>query len=358
MKALSLFHIGVIIIALGHDAFAFEIRDEADLFGPAAVSRASSKIAVIEKEFGVPILIETLAALPGNLSQNRGSDRVARQAVNELAVQRDRAAGNRGIYILFVKRERVMSNILVPGWLALHLPETRRLAIREAFLEGMRKEPAMGLESGLIRLEEVLGTARAEAGGKLVPAENVPGMNRPATRDRIVAPAQGGGLRGAPRIERNSNGMPILVLIGAVLLVGLIAARMLGNRTRTHFKQDSGLDPGTGMGNGFGPGGPFTGGFPQRGGFLSGLMGGLGGALLGNWIYDRFRGHHHPDASHGTAGGMFGTSDSYQSYGYQYDDIAGAGDAGGLGGDWGDGGGDWGGGDVSGGDFGGGGGDW
>jgi uncharacterized protein len=97
------------------------------------------------------------------------------------------------------------------------------------------------------------------------------------------------------------------------------------------------------------------------GGFMSGLLGGLGGAVAGNWLYDQFSGGRH-NATH-EAGG-------YQPDGYSSgipdqgnDEIIGANDdAGGGaswddspadagGGDWGGGGGDWGGGGDAGGDW-------
>ena len=46
-----------------------------------------------------------------------------------------------------------------------------------------------------------------------------------------------------------------------------------------------------------GPGGYYGGGGPATaagggGGFFSGLLGGLGGAMAGNWLYDQMSGRH------------------------------------------------------------------
>ena len=84
-----------------------------------------------------------------------------------------------------------------------------------------------------------------------------------------------------------------------------------------------------------------------------GLLGGLGGAVAGNWLYDQFSGRH----------GNINSADALSSTDYTAgspdqggDAIIGAGDDPGGGASWGDDGG--GGGDVGGGDWGGGGGDW
>jgi hypothetical protein len=97
------------------------------------------------------------------------------------------------------------------------------------------------------------------------------------------------------------------------------------------------------------------------------MLGGLGGALAGNWLYDQFSGRHGgysgADAAHSSdygsaypdqGGDAIVGADDDPSGGASWDDAGtadtGGGDWGGGGGDWGGGGGDWGGG--------GGGGDW
>ena len=91
------------------------------------------------------------------------------------------------------------------------------------------------------------------------------------------------------------------------------------------------------------------------------MLGGLGGALAGNWLYDQFSGRHggpgHTDA------GSYVPTESTSAYDPTGDAPVGADDDGGMGASWGDDpgaadtGGDWSGGD-GGGDWGGGGGDW
>jgi uncharacterized protein len=101
-----------------------------------------------------------------------------------------------------------------------------------------------------------------------------------------------------------------------------------------------------GMGGvGLGGAGALRGG---GGGFFSSLLGGIGGAIAGSWLYDHFLGGNahaadsstsdHPDAPPSDVGGDFSSSGGDVDIG-SGDDFGGGGDAGG-GGDFGGGGGD------------------
>jgi uncharacterized protein len=155
----------------------------------------------------------------------------------------------------------------------------------------------------------------------------------------------------------------LVAMLGLWLVFGLVRAF-----TRPHTPP-----PGYGQGaygqpGGYGPGGYGGGG----GGFMSGLMGGLFGAVAGNYLYNSFLGGSSLGATDlggatGAEGGLADAGAGDGNYGGDYgggtdagggDFGGGYGDAGGgdFGGGYGDaGGGDFGGGD---GDFGGGGGDW
>lgn len=164
--------------------------------------------------------------------------------------------------------------------------------------------------------------------------------------------------------------MGTILLIGGGILAVFLILRVLGglfNRSSGggYPNQVGGMGmPRPGMGPGGGPGYyGGGGGYGQRGGggFFSGLLGGLGGAVAGNWLYDQFSGRHGGSTS---AGMGYGPNDASAGLPDQRDDaIIGADDDGGRGASWDDGnagdtgGGDWGGGDA-GGDWGGGGGDW
>ena len=84
--------------------------------------------------------------------QSRVSSRDAptakrRQAIDALAVERDKAIRDEGIYLLISKRDHVISHVLVRERLADVLPIGKRDAIRDAFVEEFKKEG--GYDAGL-----------------------------------------------------------------------------------------------------------------------------------------------------------------------------------------------------------------
>jgi uncharacterized protein len=179
-----------------------------------------------------------------------------------------------------------------------------------------------------------------------------------------AAPARGrrpmdAGRPGAAR--GGGSGVMTFLMIGLGIMAVLFFVRVIGGLFGGAGNpagmggmgmRGRGMGPGPGGygGPGYGPGYGRPGG-----GFFSGMLGGLGGALAGNWLYDQMSGRHggHTDAS------SYPTSEGSGGYYSGGDEPIVGGDDGGSGGaSWGDsGGGDWGGGD-GGGDWGGGGGDW
>ena len=140
----------------------------------------------------------------------------------------------------------------------------------------------------------------------------------------------------------------IVALLGVWLVVGVVRMMMGGG----------GGGGGNYGGGGMGGGGGMMGG--GGGGLMTGLLGGMLGAVAGNYLYNNFMGgNSHSNDSTGSSGGGYGDSGTTGDTGAG--DYSGGGDGGGS--DFGDatggdsGGGDFGGGDSGGGDFGGGGSD-
>jgi uncharacterized membrane protein YgcG len=331
------------------------IHDRAHMFSEEAVKKAQAELNRIERATRVPVVIETIEKVPG---LDAGASRAERDdAINSLAVRRDNAIKDEGIYFLISKNDRLNSNILVRERFAALLPKAKRDRIGEAFIDGFKKKDFDGgLLSGVHAIERAL--EGASIGHK---AAEAPGVLPAAARPR------GGQSTMGPM------GTFLLIIVGifGVLLVLRLLGGLFGRSAGAGYPGQMG---GMGMRPGMGPGGPGYYGGPgyggRGGGFFSGMLGGLGGALAGNWLYDQFSGRHGgmtaSDAMHSTdygAGGadqggdaIVGADDS-PAGGNSWDDGGGA-DTGGGGGDWGGGGGggDWGGG---GGDWGGGGGgDW
>jgi TPM domain len=353
------------VLVLGASASGSAIRDEAKIFGAQAKEEAQSRLDRLERATHVPVVIETIEHVPGLSADSPKNER--HEAINRLAERRDSQIHDEGIYILISKKDQVISQPLIRARLQRLLPMSRRDAIREAFIAGFKKENFdEGLKQGVSTIEKALSEARVE--------------NKGGARAGLPAPIGHGGP--PAHVRGGGSLLGTFLLIGLGILAVLLLLRILGGL----FGRSGAGYPGQmgGMGGprpGMGPGGPgyYGGGYGGpgyggRGGFFSGLLGGLGGALAGNWLYDQMSGRHGGMTS-SSAGYPTGESSSMPDQGDDAivgaDDHAGSwddgsntgggdwggGDQGGgdQGGDWGGGGGDWGGG---GGDWGGGGGDW
>ena len=332
---------------------AAEIRDRAGLFGSEAVKKAEAELDRIEQRTKIPVVIETIEAIPGLGRDSSASEK--RTAIERLAEQRAREIGYEGVYLLISKNDHVFSPVLVQKRFDALLPREKRQEVRDTLA---REFKGGHFDEGLLKTTALLDSALAEA-----PAVNglrraVPGMPAPRRGDAHAA----------------KFGLGTLFAIGLGIVGVLLLLRVLGGvfgRAGGGYSSPMGMggmpQQGMGPGPGYGPGPGSGGGYgAPRGGFFSGMLGGLGGALAGNWLYDQFSGHHggagHSDAAAyppaespapaDPGGDEFVGGDDHGGQGTSWDDPGGA-DAGG-GGDWGggDGGGDWGGG---GGDWGGGG---
>ena len=268
-----------------------------------------------------------------------------------LQLERDKEIRDEGMYILISKRDHVISNVLVRERLSDVLPIGKRDAIQEAFVEEFKKKDASfdaGLMNGVGAIEESLHGVSVGAAA---------GLGHGRAGARVQHRADGAG-----RIGGGSSTFVTFLLIIAGIFGVLLVLRLIGGLFNRSAGQGYPSQAGMGMGPGMG-GGPGYGGYGGRGGgFMSSVLGGLGGALAGNWLYNQFSGGQHGQYGSADAGYVpdsTGTPDQGGDAIIGADDDPGGGaswDAGGDagGGDWGGGGGDWGGG---GGDYGGGG-DW
>jgi hypothetical protein len=336
------------VVANPATAEAATIRDRAGMFSKSAVKEAQAILDKVERSSGVPIVIETIDAIPGLEKSSSPAERG--HAINELALRRDKAIDDEGVYLLISKREHLISHVLVRARLAKVLPIGKRDAIRDAFVEEFKKGD--GYDAGLLSGARAIETA----------LEGVSAHGALAGVERVEHRAAGGRAAAG----RSMFGPFLLIIAGifGVLLVLRLIGGLFNRSAGQGYPGAGGMGmPGPGMGGG--PGYYGGGGYGGRGGFMSGILGGLGGALAGNWLYDQFSGRHggqYGSADMGHGSDATGSADPGGDAIIGADDDPGggaswdppAGDAGGGGGDWGAGG-DWGGG---GGDWGGGGGDW
>jgi uncharacterized membrane protein YgcG len=284
------------------------IQDNANMFTQGAKTQASNAIDDLVRRTNKEILVVTVPSLNGQ-DPNAAADNVFRQ---------NRVNG----VLFFASRDDRRLEIVVGQDTKQALPDSRAAQIRQTMLNDFRANNQQGFDKGLID-----------------------GVNE--VRSTLLGAGAGSSGSAVPVRQSGPNWLLIGMLIVLVLLVVWVIAGVINaRRQQPNFSQQQ---PGYGQ-PGYGQpgygGGP---GFGGGGGFFAGLMGGLGGALLGNALFDAFRPRDHfSDGGQSTGG----------ESGWQGDDAGQVGDT--SGGSWNDpgGGGDWsGGGDVGGGDTGAGG-DW
>ena len=108
---------------------AAEVRDRAGLFSKEAVNKAEAQLDRIERRTRIPVVIETIDAIPGLGRDASSSEK--RTAVNRLAGERARELGYEGVYLLISKRDQVFSRMLVKERYESFLPEEKRDEVRD-----------------------------------------------------------------------------------------------------------------------------------------------------------------------------------------------------------------------------------
>ncbi len=287
------------------------VQDQAGMFSAGTVAELNERISSFDAQTGKQIVVITTPSLNGSTLQQAAANAFSQHSVN-------------GILIFVARDDR--RDIIVPdpagvqaGW----FPADTLREIRTAMEEQFRGE---NYDAGITgAVDALLGIYRSHLGGLRQPGSG-----------SVAIPAQGRFPSGQG-MHISMFWWIILIVVGFLIVRSLLRAasapRYYGGGT-----PPPGAPPGPGYGPGYGYGG--YGG----GSFWSGLLGGLGGAWLGNEL---FRGG---GGGGGIApadpGGGWGTGDSG---GWQSD--AGQADMSGASG------GDFSGGGFGGGDFGGGGGD-
>jgi len=344
------------------------VIDNAKMFSADAVQKANSALDDVYKKHGKEVVIETHDALPA------GQD--ARQFSN---AQIEKHKLN-GLYVIIVKKGGIVGAL--PG------NQTEKVftkdvsaTLRNLIETGLRKGPA-NFDATIVEAAQSIRTnfelAPTARSGPAAAGTNTGGKPAPAPGGAPARTACG-------NLAGGSIWTWVCVGVGVWLIFGLIRGVMA--------RRNQGY--GQGGPGGYGPqGGPGYGGYGQQGGpgFGGGggyggpgigtsIMGGLFGAMAGNWLYDKFSGGSSahaapPPADPGYGGGGVGgdpgwsnpdtgtsaDAGSFGSGGGDFGGGGGGGDFGGGGGSFGSSGGDFGGGgggfaDSGGGDFGGGGGD-
>jgi uncharacterized protein len=302
------------------------------MFSLNALRQADERLTDVYRKRGWEIVFETIDTLDG-----KSIDRVTEDKARALQV--------RGVYFLIAKREHK-----IHYWIERPALNT----FDKATVESANQKIIGGFKQGqfndgLLNATEFLADAAARGPSATEQkgfARSAPAASRPEFAPRSVG-ADGTG-----------SFLARALVIGAVIVVVLLVIRVIGAMARG----GSAASPGVG----YGAGGPGY-GYGSGGGFFGNLMGGIGGALLGNYLYNSFFGGGQVRAaeqfgeptSSSTNPAAF--DDQGVSGGGEWDDSTSAEEAGGDGDPGAD---DFGGGDMGGSDFGGdsggdsGGGDW
>jgi uncharacterized protein len=313
-------------------ALARDVKDEADLIKKQdSLTRINQIIKEINKNFGKEVLIETTSTVP-TADVNKVKAMVEAKDSDALKtyffeLSRSRAKANKvdGIYVLVNKNPRwlqILTNKKTEPYFDRSQVKEMRSLMETQFKKGNFDE---GFLEGVQYVRDQFTKNPPKAAAAPPVAKN---------------PKATGGVLKDERGEWNWTGIicvGLVVLVVVWLIIGLIRAMSMG-----------------GGGGGYGAPGYAGGG---GGGFMSGLLGGLFGAMAGNWLYHNMfgGGSHWGSSAYGSDAGTSGSAgdDDYTGSGGGIDDAGGGGGDAGGGGDWG------GGGDVGGGDWGGGGGgDW
>jgi uncharacterized membrane protein YgcG len=282
------------------------VQDGAHILSQSTVTQVNQIDDDIYRATGKDILVVTEPSVSGN--------------VKDEANAIFRREGLNGVLIFMVPEKRVLG--IVPGRdTQMIFPRSRLSEIRESMVSDLKAN----------RFDE----------GILEGAQGVRSTFLSANPPSRSAPSRAAGY--AP--VRRSSGFGfgsiffILLLLGGFSIFFMILrgfARMFGGAPQGGY---AGGAPGYAPGPGYGYGAPPSSG----GGFLSNLAAGVGGAVVGNALYDTFA--HHNSGQEWTSAGNDVSTDP----GWAGSDagVAGTGDfssgfdGGGGGGDWGGGGGDW-----------------
>lgn len=314
LAALTLTLAATALPATARDSF---VIDNAHLFSSAAVSEVNAKVADFNALTHKEVVVVTEPTVDGT-PQAAAEKIVAQQQVN-------------GVLIYIAKSPKTIG--IVPDRAAARFfPSGTTAAIRKAMVASFNSGDFNGgLNNGV---DLTLAQYRSHFGSLKTTHANVPAPAAGST-----ATADAGGF---------SMGWIWWLIVLAVIffIVRAVFRAMAGPRVGP-----GGYGPGGYGAPGYGPGPGYGGGFGGGGSFFSGLLGGLGGAWLGNELFGR----RDEGGYGGNVAGMGGDPNAADASGWQNDpgqadmgnaSFGGYGDSGDSGGGgWGDsGGGDSGGG--------------
>src|SRR3989442_11192819 len=228
------------------------VRDAANMFSAAALRQADEQLTDVHRKHGWEIVFETIDTLDG-----KSIDRATEDKARSLQV--------RGLYFLAAKRERKIHYWIERPALSTFDNATVESVTQKVIAGFKQRKFDDGLLNAVGYLADVAdrGPSATEQRGS---GRSAPSAARPELAQHTARDARPSG-----------SFLGTALVIGAVIVVVLLVIRLIGSIAR-------GASGGAG-GPSYGYGGPGY-GYGGGGGLFGNLMAGLGGAVLGNYLYN------------------------------------------------------------------------
>lgn len=280
------------------------IQDDANMLSTSARTSAESKSAQIQRDTGKTVAVKTVPNLGGKDISAAANQYFQQQKLNGV--------------LLYLARDEKKFKIAIGANTRQAISTTEETAIRDQMTQ---RFAANDFDGGVLNALDRIGTDLRAA----VPARS--GQSQPAT-----APA------------KSNSGFPVLLIVLLVVAVVAVVLILMLRRNRGSSTPSAPIGGANyGPQGGYGPGyGQPGGGGNVAGSIIGGAAAGIGGAIIGNAIYDHFRDNNDQQGQQ-----ISGDRGSVGDYGASGDDRGVVSDAPQDVGDWGSGGdasvGDWGG---------------
>lgn len=281
-------------------ALSAAVEDRGSLFSAKAVAAANEQLGKVRTATGKEIVILTVNDLGG-------------KKIADFARDEGRSRQLNGIIVLISKNPRQLE-IVAGRKTSLVFRKEHRDKVIEILGKNLRKTPDEALATTVKYIADTFGSANSA----------------------LIVPESRGSQMPVQQRQSGSYGwVKWLIIIGIIFLV----IRLISYLMTRNSAANTGMPGQGGSPSGFG-----------GGGFFSSLMGGIFGAVAGNWIYNQFFGDSHDHSN-------YNQNSNYDSnqQDWRNDDRGDFDSGSGSGGDWG---GDSGGSDGGGGGGDSGGGDW
>lgn len=257
------------------------VDDSGKFFSEATIKELTSRIERIKNATGKEVYVVTVGKLTG-------------KTIDEAAVLFGRTRQVNGI-VIYISKEPSKLAVKVGTNTARLITNEKQLMVRDTMLQAFKEKR---FDDGIL---QAVGLLENQMRHKSVGMTTNPNKQPP--------------IQGEPRRAKGTNWLLLLILIGGgFLILRIILRAMSGGQAQ------QGLPGGASPGLGGQPGMPGGGG---GGGFMNSLLGGLGGAMLGNWLFNSFSGHHNDSVSAGNMTGQdsWGGNSNDASSGWQNDDA-------------------------------------